>query len=113
MYADSESQSQKGRGTAIIIKKKWAPYVQKREDTYTVPGGITTIHIKYKDFELIAACYYAPPISSEGAKTKRKKMNAAIARIIAKHKNKIPVLIIGDFNTAMNPKIDRYPQNRS
>ena len=85
-------------GLAILIKKEL--YTSKTEITHTVPGKLTKIDLEINDEPYSFQCLYAPSQSDAVSNSFFKKLFEQPTH----HNNNI---LIGDFNTVLDPGIDR------
>jgi exonuclease III len=94
------------QGTALIISKPLAFYIQTK---FTLPGRLTGVLIHRKQFKLLVLNVYAPS-NPKGKKEQYATMEQFIRMILDRHPN-VPTVIIGDFNAAPSPSVDRHPPN--
>jgi exonuclease III len=97
---------EKGRGTALLLSKDLAPYVQ---NIHKIKGVYTEIELHVSQKKIIVAAIYKPnPNSSRQTALKINEIRKRMASIrnLQEYENHLAVFI-GDFNEAPNPQVDR------
>jgi hypothetical protein len=103
--SDTPSESQpRGRGTAIIIRKTWLPFINSKE-IIRIPGCMTAFVIKRKSLSFLLACIYIPHDKAEAIAA-----HDEIRSILIKYKLVMPVVLTGDFNGKLNAGMDHFQQ---
>jgi exonuclease III len=107
---NSPPVNNRGKGTAIIINNHWMPYVQAEK--YLLPGRVTGITLKKLNETYLIACIYFP-----AGVDIRDPERMVVTKFITKMKNKQPlgtkIILMGDFNAAVNPSIFLNQRNKS
>ena len=85
-------------GLAILIRKEL--YTNKTEVTSLTPGKLTKIHLDINNEDFIIYCLYAPSQNDSVSNT----FFCNFFQDITPHNNAI---YIGDFNTILDPSMDR------
>ena len=97
-----------GKGTAIIFNNDWKPFVKRK---HRIPGRASAIYFERNERILIMSVYLPSSPNHPDSKRETKSIINEINRWI----NDLPAstLIIagGDWNTTLNPSIDRIFNN--
>ena len=98
----NSSKSRQGRNTALIIKNKWLPYIQK---IHRLAGYVTAVTMSIKGNEYLIASILIPSSPKSNVKGTSKVSNF-IRRLVNAHSN-AKIILVGDWNATNNPSMDR------
>jgi exonuclease III len=99
-FASSSSQNTYSNGVAILMDKSLAKHVSKVDK---IEGRIIALHIYFNRSKLYIMQIYLPSGKKDSGKFQR-----IIRQLILKENlNRTKIIVMGDFNAAHNPSIDR------
>ena len=101
---DNPTFNYTGKGTAIIYKKEWHQFIQKK---YNIEGRFSAILFTRDKKQLLIGTAYLPSGSSNEDKTEYKNIIRYINSIITDLPNNPEIIIGGDWNNTLNPSLDR------
>lgn len=94
------------QGTAIIIRRNLSNFIQSVK---TIQGRLTSIYLKYQNCRVLLATIYMPPNPlSAPAEEAYENIEKTLKQLINFGRSEnAHILLIGDWNSTVNPRIDR------